>query len=66
MLPFAQLAPPARCNLPMDSGPCLKFFIKYFYDPSKSDCSQFVYGGCGGNANLFFDYQECHETCVAA
>ena len=49
------------CSLPRDSGPCRALFIKYYYDGTQ--CTDFVYGGCGGNANRFDSIKECEAVC---
>nr|VZI52628.1 unnamed protein product [Spirometra erinaceieuropaei] len=39
------------CNAPLVTGPCKAKFIRYGYNANVGKCEQFVYGGCGGNAN---------------
>ncbi|CAO1300999.1 unnamed protein product [Diamesa serratosioi] len=50
------------CVLRQDSGPCKAFFVKWYY--TGSDCRQFVYGGCLGNANRFDTKEECDARCA--
>ncbi|XP_067410042.1 kunitz-type serine protease inhibitor 4-like [Emydura macquarii macquarii] len=51
------------CNLPMDSGPCFAYFIRYYYNSATKRCEAFVYGGCQGNGNRFATEDECLQTC---
>lgn len=52
------------CNLSRDTGPCRGYFVKYYYDKEAAVCSQFAYGGCGGNGNRFSSYEECQSLCL--
>ena len=54
---------PAVCLQPKDSGPCKAYFKRWYFDASASKCAEFVYGGCGGNNNLFSSKHECKKTC---
>ena len=36
------------CTLEPNPGPCLGFFIRYYFDSSENACREFVWGGCGG------------------
>merc|ERR1719445_2726291 len=40
--------------------------LEYYYDPSFGKCRQFMYGGCGGNANRFETSEACHDECGIA
>merc|ERR1719464_2279522 len=40
--------------------------LEYFYDPSFGKCRQFMYGGCGGNANRFETSEACYDECGIA
>ncbi|XP_005392481.1 PREDICTED: boophilin-H2-like [Chinchilla lanigera] len=55
--------PPAFCLEPPYTGPCKAMFIRYFFNASSGFCETFVYGGCGGNQNRFWDQEECVQTC---
>ncbi|XP_046375932.2 BPTI/Kunitz domain-containing protein 2-like [Haliotis rufescens] len=51
------------CSLPMVIGRCRAAFRRYFYNPASGQCEQFLYGGCGGNANNFKTLGECRRVC---
>ncbi|CAI5778610.1 papilin-like isoform X2 [Podarcis lilfordi] len=51
------------CKLPVDSGPCLALFPKFYYNPQNKTCEMFIYGGCGGNDNQFETQMECIWRC---
>ncbi|XP_076348776.1 uncharacterized protein LOC143246253 isoform X2 [Tachypleus tridentatus] len=51
------------CNLPSDSGPCKANLRHYYYNSDKSECEEFIYGGCQGNENNFRTNEECEESC---
>lgn len=36
----------------------------WHYDSDRNVCSQFVYGGCLGNANRFEKIEDCQAQCV--
>lgn len=52
------------CYLPMIEGPCRGFILQWFYNLNTSRCEQFVYGGCGGNANRFNTKAKCQQRCA--
>ncbi|KAK3601370.1 hypothetical protein CHS0354_037684 [Potamilus streckersoni] len=52
-----------ECNLPKESGPCLAYFPRYFYNSKSGQCEQFIYGGCGGNENNFKTLADCQVIC---
>lgn len=52
-----------KCKLDLDSGPCFGLFHRYGYNSANGRCEQFVFGGCGGNANNFETVQECQDQC---
>ncbi|KAM6454643.1 BPTI/Kunitz domain-containing protein-like [Liasis olivaceus] len=54
---------PERCLLPADPGPCRGYIRRFFYNRVSHKCEQFIYGGCGGNANNFETLEECRFTC---
>lgn len=51
------------CSFPADTGTCRAYFPKYYYDTNSGTCEEFIYGGCGGNANRFSTIEECSELC---
>ncbi|KAJ8018672.1 Boophilin-H2 [Holothuria leucospilota] len=51
------------CDLPVDPGSCRGFFPRYYYDADTSQCQVFIYGGCGGNENIFASEEECLTLC---
>ena len=52
-----------RCDQPQDSGPCLAYMPRWFYNADIGTCEQFIYGGCHGNDNRFISYEHCIEAC---
>lgn len=51
------------CLMPSDPGRCRAAFSMFYYDSKTMSCQQFIYGGCGGNANRFNSEEECMKTC---
>ncbi|KAH8411943.1 hypothetical protein KR222_003042 [Zaprionus bogoriensis] len=43
---------------------CMGFMPSWSFDAQSGKCVEFIYGGCGGNANRFPDEQKCKETCL--
>ncbi|XP_077986004.1 PI-actitoxin-Aeq3a-like [Glandiceps talaboti] len=52
-----------KCTLDPVKGPCMGYFIRYYYDIETSECKTFIYGGCMGNENNFFTEVHCEEEC---
>ncbi|KAL7022058.1 hypothetical protein ACKWTF_012113 [Chironomus riparius] len=52
------------CHLPKIHGPCTGYYPMWHYDSDRNVCSQFVYGGCLGNANRFEKIEDCQTQCV--
>ena len=52
------------CYLPSDAGSCNMSIPAYFYDPLSRRCDQFVWTGCGGNANRFTSLSDCEQRCI--
>uniref|UniRef100_A0A5K3FS14 BPTI/Kunitz inhibitor domain-containing protein n=1 Tax=Mesocestoides corti TaxID=53468 RepID=A0A5K3FS14_MESCO len=52
-----------RCNLPLSRGRCRGAYLRYGYDSDSDQCRPFIYGGCRGNRNNFFTYNECMHRC---
>ena len=51
------------CQLLADTGPCTAAFRRWHFDTKSGECSPFVYGGCGGNANNFETREACEKGC---
>ena len=51
------------CELPMTIGHCFAAIPRVYFDSSDGQCKEFIYGGCGGNANNFRNKEECEELC---
>lgn len=58
MLAFTEI-----CALPKQSGVCLAYFEKYYFNSQNGECEKFVYGGCQGNQNNFDDLEQCQQAC---
>ncbi|XP_033628590.1 papilin-like [Asterias rubens] len=56
--------PLETCELAQDTGACFAYGIKWFYDVYSQRCTQFWYGGCGGNDNRFDSELECLALCA--
>lgn len=56
-------AAPCTCTLPADVGPCDAVVPRWYHDVATSTCTEFIWGGCGGNANNFESQLECEQTC---
>ncbi|KAG0440577.1 hypothetical protein HPB47_016247 [Ixodes persulcatus] len=55
----------AECQQPADAGECMLLHYRFYYDPASDSCKEFVYGGCGGNENNFFNLGQCVKKCNA-
>ena len=51
------------CNLRRETGWCKGYFPSYYFDEVAGECKEFIYGGCGGNANNFETLAACQTTC---
>ena len=51
------------CGLPKVVGPCRMAIRVYYFNAATGTCTQFIYGGCGGNANRFATKKECKKRC---
>ncbi|XP_064467900.1 kunitz-like toxin PcKuz3 [Ornithodoros turicata] len=51
------------CLLPPKPGLCKAYMPRFHYSRAAGTCRQFIYGGCGGNANNFRSLRECLTAC---
>lgn len=51
------------CHLQVDQGSCKALIPAWYYDHLTGQCSQFQYGGCGGNENRFTSQEVCESSC---
>ncbi|XP_012863720.2 eppin-like [Echinops telfairi] len=51
------------CSLPKETGLCLAYFRRWWYDKEKNTCASFIYGGCQGNSNNFQTKALCQNFC---
>ncbi|XP_028404654.1 PI-stichotoxin-Hcr2e-like [Dendronephthya gigantea] len=61
---FSSAAIPSLCSEKPESGICMAYFPRYFYNSTSGECEHFVYGGCQGNENNFQTLNECEQTCT--
>ena len=54
---------PEVCLLTQQSGNCMAYIQRWFFDYNDQKCKEFVYGGCDGNANNFENQDMCEERC---
>ncbi|XP_001356687.1 male accessory gland serine protease inhibitor [Drosophila pseudoobscura] len=55
--------PHSKDGMAQDGAACMAFMPAWTYDAKKNACSEFVFGGCGGNANQFSSQVECEKAC---
>ncbi|XP_029909402.1 inter-alpha-trypsin inhibitor [Myripristis murdjan] len=51
------------CHFPHTKGQCSGQYLRYYYDSVHDKCKKFLYTGCVGNGNRFFDQVSCNATC---
>ncbi|XP_034483317.1 uncharacterized protein LOC117788614 isoform X2 [Drosophila innubila] len=54
-----------KCTGPGDPGPCKQYIYKWRFEPTTSECTTFIWGGCDGNPqNRFSTESECLFHCI--
>ena len=53
----------SHCLEPITPGLCRAYIPSYGYNVTTGRCERFIYGGCGGNNNLFCTRDECENVC---
>ena len=56
----------AGCVEPTDPGMCRGYFPRSWFNPQSKTCEEFIYGGCGGNANNYITQEVCAAACFTA
>ncbi|KAH8353540.1 hypothetical protein KR084_011717 [Drosophila pseudotakahashii] len=54
---------PSKVGMAQDGAACMAYMPAWTYDASKNACSEFIFGGCGGNSNQFTSRDECERAC---
>ncbi|XP_050037570.1 thrombin inhibitor hemalin-like isoform X1 [Dermacentor andersoni] len=62
---FAASGIPDRCRLPAHPGFCKMPLLRWWFNAETSQCEEFYFGGCSGNANNFETKEACEKTCSA-
>lgn len=52
------------CTFKKLDGGCSGKYLRYYYDSAHDKCKKFLWTGCIGNGNRFFDFNSCNETCA--
>ncbi|XP_040894666.1 BPTI/Kunitz domain-containing protein [Toxotes jaculatrix] len=52
------------CHFKKAKGICGGQYLRYYYDSVHDKCKKFLWSGCVGNGNRFFDYDSCNATCA--
>nr|CAD7457691.1 unnamed protein product [Timema tahoe] len=53
----------SSCKFQKESGHCLGFNERYYYNLETMSCKEFIYGGCQGNCNRYSSYKKCMKAC---
>ncbi|KII69409.1 Kunitz-type serine protease inhibitor bitisilin-3 [Thelohanellus kitauei] len=54
-----------KCKVLPSAGTCGgRYVIMWYYDFYDKQCKTFLYSGCGGNSNRYYDEVECYENCI--
>lgn len=51
------------CQLSPETGRCRASRTRWYYDSTLGECSEFTWGGCGGNGNKFTTKSFCERVC---
>ncbi|KAH8295400.1 hypothetical protein KR018_010895, partial [Drosophila ironensis] len=51
------------CDETVNAGDCSNWELKWHFERSSGACTQFYYGGCGGNGNRFDTESDCQQRC---
>ncbi|XP_050665935.1 papilin-like [Leptidea sinapis] len=54
-----------QCKQPIEQGSCAGSYLRWGFNPETRKCSQFIWGGCEGNANRFNSEAACMMQCNA-
>ncbi|XP_077453134.1 kunitz-type serine protease inhibitor bitisilin-3 [Stigmatopora argus] len=52
------------CFLPKQEGDCSGTHLRFYYNSVFGKCKKFLWSGCHGNGNRFFDTDTCNSTCA--
>ncbi|KAL8604912.1 hypothetical protein ACOMHN_028540 [Nucella lapillus] len=52
------------CEEPQEPGMCRGYFERFWFNANKSACEEFIYGGCGANANNYQTEAACKAACM--
>ena len=55
---------PGTCSLPPEVGMGRAEIDRFYYDQETGECTEFGWGGMGGNANRFLTSRECLDACA--
>jgi hypothetical protein len=55
---------PEVCTLPKDPGPCNTPTERWWFNLQRGQCERFMYGGCEGTLNNFWNLAQCREVCL--
>uniref|UniRef100_A0A803SPB1 BPTI/Kunitz inhibitor domain-containing protein n=1 Tax=Anolis carolinensis TaxID=28377 RepID=A0A803SPB1_ANOCA len=59
----SQKNPTLILQLPEEIGYCRGSIPRFYFNIKSGQCENFIYGGCGGNANNFLTQDECLSKC---
>ncbi len=51
------------CTYSLERGHCQGYMRRWGFNAGRGECVQFIYGGCGGNANNFETQEACEQRC---